>query len=78
MKRCLKGDNEEVNWKVEDKIKPKYLQMNMIPGVSDKDTLGSKIEALRAYLEKQIGDESFLKAYSMIHEEKDEDYQVVK
>lgn len=51
MKRCLKGENnEEISWKVDDKIRPKYLQMNMIPGVNDKDTLGSKIEALRAYL----------------------------
>ena len=50
----------------------------MIPGVSDKDTLGSKIEALRAYLQKQIGDDNFLKAYTMIHEEKDEDYESVK
>ena len=50
----------------------------MIPGVSDKDTLGSKIEALRAYLQKQIGDNNFLKAYTMIHEEKDEDYESVK
>lgn len=31
--------------------------MNRIPGVSDKDTLGSKIEALRAYLERKVGDD---------------------
>lgn len=44
----------------------------------DKDTLGNKIEALRAYLEKQVGDNQFVKAYSMIQEEHDEDYKGVK
>ena len=44
MKRCLKGDSrEEINWSVDEKIAPKYLEMNKIPGISDKDTLGSKI-----------------------------------
>lgn len=41
---------------MEDKITPKYLEMNKIPGINDKDSLGSKIEALRAYLEKKVGD----------------------
>lgn len=38
------------------KITPKYLEMETIPGVTKKDTLGSKIEALRMYLQKQIGE----------------------
>jgi hypothetical protein len=51
MKRCIKGDpGEDANWKIEDRIAPRYLEINKIPGINDKDTLGSKIEALRAYL----------------------------
>lgn len=78
MKRCIKGEQSEVIWKVEDGITPKYLDINKVPGVHDKDTLGNKIEALRAYLEKQVGDSQFVKAYSMIQDEQDEDYKGVK
>lgn len=35
--------SEEGSWKIEDKIAPRYLEINKIPGVTDKDTLGSKI-----------------------------------
>jgi NIMA (never in mitosis gene a)-related kinase len=52
--------------------------MNKIPGISDKDTLGSKIEALRAYLEKKVGDEEFYKVYAMIQQDNDDDYVQVK
>jgi hypothetical protein len=45
MKRCIKGEgsHEDNNWKIEDKISPKYLEINRIPGINDKDSLGSKI-----------------------------------
>ncbi len=62
---------------MEDKISPNYLKLNRIPGVSERDSVGSKIEALRDYLEKQIGD-SFYTAYKIIQEEKDDDYYNVK
>lgn len=75
MKRCIKGDStEQASWKIQDKIAPRYLQINKIPGINDKDTLGSKIEALRAYLQKKVGDMEFVRAYSMIQDEKDQDY----
>lgn len=48
-----------------------------MPGVSERDSVGSKIEALRDYLEKQVGENFFL-AYRLIQEEKDEDYCGVK
>lgn len=63
---------------MEDGIAPKYLDINKVPGVHDKDTLGNKIEALRAYLEKQVGDNQFVKAYSMIQDDQEEDYKSVK
>ena len=79
MKSCIKGDpGEDANWKIEDRIAPRYLEINKIPGINDKDTLGSKIEALRAYLQKKVGDMQFVRAYSMIQEQKDEDYAEVK
>jgi NIMA (never in mitosis gene a)-related kinase len=80
MKRCIKGEStsDESSWRVEDRIAPKYLEINKIPGVTEKDTLGSKIEALRAYLELKVGDDEFVKAYSMIQEDRDEDYAQVR
>lgn len=68
MKRCIKGGQaeEDSSWKlVEEKVAPKYLKMEKVPGVGDRDTVGSKIEALRAYLEKEVGDK-FYDAYRMI------------
>ncbi len=58
MKRCIKGEHgeEEGVWRDEERVTPKYLNMERVPGIGDKDTVGSKIEALRAYLEKEIGD----------------------
>ncbi len=32
---------------------------NHLPGVSERDTMGFKIEALRFYLEKELGSDSF-------------------
>lgn len=79
MKRCIKGEQveDEGGWREEDKITPKFLNLQKVPGVGDKDSVGSKIEALRAYLEKEIGDE-FYTIYKLIQEEKDDDYETVK
>lgn len=41
---------------------PKYLK---VPGISDKDTIGNKIEALLVHLEDNIGDD-FYKVYNLI------------
>ena len=68
MKRCIKGEHSEEgrdsSWKEreEEKVRPKYLNMEKVPGVGQHDTVGSKIEALRMYLEEQIGD-SFYRVY---------------
>jgi len=37
-----------------------------VPGTSERDTIGYKIEALRYYLENKIGFEQFMKVYQMI------------
>lgn len=40
----------------------------MVPGISNKDTTGYKIEALRYYLERELGGDSFVEAYRVISE----------
>lgn len=58
-------------------IKCRFLNVNgqkfVIPGMNERDTTGSKIEALRTYLDKEIGRE-FVDAYKAICNEKDDDY----
>jgi NIMA (never in mitosis gene a)-related kinase len=47
-----------------------------LPNVSDNDSLSYRIESLRLYLEKELGDEIFIKAYKLlknIQEEDDDD-----
>lgn len=63
--------------KEEDKVTPKYLNISRVPGICEKDTVGNKIEAIRAYLEEEIGDE-FYRVYGLIKEERDEDYEEAK
>eukprot|EP01017_Pseudomicrothorax_dubius_P026485 TRINITY_DN2958_c0_g1_i16.p1 TRINITY_DN2958_c0_g1~~TRINITY_DN2958_c0_g1_i16.p1 ORF type:complete len:141 (-),score=43.22 TRINITY_DN2958_c0_g1_i16:97-519(-) len=49
---------------------PKFLSPDgnplVLPGINDRDSLGLKLEALRIYLEKQIGEDKFYKAYKFI------------
>lgn len=49
-----------------------------MPGICEKDSLGTKIESLRAYLEKKIGENEFVRAYSIISEDNDYDYNKVR
>lgn len=74
MKRCIKGQSSyeeeekvEEKKKVQEKITPTYLKLHKVPGVSERDTVGSKIEALRDYLQRQVG-ENFFTAYKMIQD----------
>ncbi len=34
-----------------------------LPGVTDKDSISYRIEALKVYLEQQLGDQTFLDIY---------------
>lgn len=66
MKKCIKGQHDqETNIKEQENIVPKYLNISRVPGVCDKDTIGNKIEAIRAYLEQEIGDQ-FYEIYNLI------------
>ena len=37
-----------------------------LPGLSDKDTIGYRIEALRLYLEQQLGEDVFISIYKTL------------
>jgi len=54
-------DNDDENFEEPNKAFPKFL-MNL-PGITATDSLGYKIEALRVYLENQLGDIPFIAAY---------------
>ena len=51
--------------KEKEEVTPKYLNISKVPGICEKDTVGNKIEAIRAYLEQEIGDE-FYRVYNLI------------
>ena len=48
----------------EDKAIQKFLQN--LPGVSVTDSQSYRIEALRVYLEENLGDEIFITAYTVL------------
>ncbi|CAK93188.1 unnamed protein product (macronuclear) [Paramecium tetraurelia] len=73
MRKCLdkKQSKEEEESIIVDnfKIVPQFLNQQkqfQVPGTSERDTIGYKIEALRYYLEQQMGLDSFMKAYQTL------------
>lgn len=78
MKRCIKGEHASEDQSVwrDDRVVPKYLNLERVPGMDDRDSVGSKIEALRVYLEQEIGDD-FYQVYNLM-KEKDDDYASAK
>ena len=41
----------------------------VLPGVSERDTISYRIEALKVYLELQIGDVTLIETYNYLHDE---------
>ncbi|CAD8165177.1 unnamed protein product [Paramecium octaurelia] len=73
MRKCLdkKQSKEEEESIIVDnfKIVPQFLNQQkqfQVPGTSERDTIGYKIEALRYYLEQQMGLDSFMRAYQTL------------
>ncbi|CAD8148644.1 unnamed protein product [Paramecium octaurelia] len=73
MRKCLdkKQSKEEEESIIVDnfKIVPQFLNQQkqfQVPGTSERDTIGYKIEALRYYLEQQMGLDTFMKAYQTL------------
>ena len=46
------------------RVYPQFLQN--LPGVQASDSMGYRIEALRVYLETQLGDEPFQAVYKLL------------
>ena len=42
------------------------LEGNVIPGISNQDSISYRIETLRFYLENQLGEELFIKTYQYL------------
>ena len=61
----------------ENKLIPRFY-FGEIPYISQDDTLGYKIEALRYYLEKMMGFDHFLAVYRHLMEESDHGANEVK
>ena len=54
------------------RVYPEFLKN--LPGVQASDSMGYRIEALRVYLEGQLGEEAFIAAYQHLNNlENDED-----
>jgi NIMA (never in mitosis gene a)-related kinase len=64
----VKEVEEDICEKNEDRAYSSFLTLDgkMVPGISEKDSISYRIEALRFYLEKQLGEETFIKAYQYL------------
>ena len=60
------------------RVYPEFLKN--LPGVQASDSMGYRIEALRVYLETQLGDESFITAYQHLSnlQNDDDDSNVIE
>jgi NIMA (never in mitosis gene a)-related kinase len=68
-----KQDNsDEENFEEEEgnRVYARFLTIEgkEIPGCGEKDTISYRIEALRVYLEKQLGEEPFYEAYRILQD----------
>lgn len=55
------SDDEDFEEPPDQRALPHFLQN--LPGVTATDSMGYRIEALRVYLERQLGDVPFIAAY---------------
>jgi len=55
------SDDEDFEEPPDQRALPPFLQN--LPGVTATDSMGYRIEALRVYLERQLGDVPFIAAY---------------
>ena len=76
LKDCLdkknrKPDSDNEEEQEDQRVYAKFLRPDgkelVLPGVSEKDSIAYRIEALREYLENTIGDNVLLKAYQYLH-----------
>ena len=59
------------------RVYPEFLKN--LPGVQASDSMGYRIEALRVYLETQLGDQAFISAYQhLVNLQNDDDDNVIE
>ena len=70
----VRGDDDEESSSDDDqlheeppdmRVYPEFLKN--LPGVQASDSMGYRIEALRVYLETQLGDSAFIGAYQHLN-----------
>jgi NIMA (never in mitosis gene a)-related kinase len=71
---CGEGDEEPINQLGNFKLNGKTLRLK---NVSEKDSLCYRIEALRAHLGEELGEDVFVRAYRLVDEAKQNDDDAV-
>ena len=63
-----KAEEEFFEEEGKDRVYARFLtpEGKKLPGLSDHDTIGYRIEALRVYLEQQLSEQTFIKAYKLL------------
>ncbi len=67
-----KMEDENFEESEKDRVYANFLtpEGGRLPGLSEHDSIGYRIEALRVYLEQQLGADAFFGAYKMLQSEK--------
>ena len=69
----METEEEDIYEKDNQRVYAKFLRPDgkelYLPGVSEKDGVAYRIEALRVYLEQTIGDEKLLTVYQVLHDD---------
>lgn len=80
MKDCLEkkkrnNDDEDFQEEENQRVYAKFLRPDgkelHLPGVSEKDSIAYRIEALKVFLESALGDMAFIEAYQYLQENED-------
>ena len=73
-----KPDDENFEESEKDRVYANFLTPDgqKLPGLSEHDSIGYRIEALRVYLEQQLGSDTFIDAYKMLQNEKESEEDI--
>jgi NIMA (never in mitosis gene a)-related kinase len=74
---CSSDDDQLHEEPPDMRVYPEFLKN--LPGVQASDSMGYRIEALRVYLETQLGDQAFITAYQhLMNLQGDEDDNTIE
>jgi len=76
---AAKVEDENFEESEKDRVYANFLtpEGHRIPGLSEHDSIGYRIEALRVYLENQLGSDPFINSYKMLQNEKGGDEEEI-